>query len=99
MTTELPRDYVCCRYVGGRYGGCSERAMMEEIYYKGPIAVGFQVEISARSHVRSHEMSRDVERAMMEEIYHKGPIAVGFQAPLPPSPHPSSIYLMNCLIT
>ena len=30
------------RYVGGRYGGCSEVAMMREIHRHGPIVAGFE---------------------------------------------------------
>ncbi|GFO42826.1 dipeptidyl peptidase 1 [Plakobranchus ocellatus] len=31
------------KYVGGFYGGCNEMAMMEAIYNRGPVAVGFEV--------------------------------------------------------
>ncbi|RUS75039.1 hypothetical protein EGW08_017220 [Elysia chlorotica] len=31
------------KYVGGYYGGCNEVAMMEAIYNRGPVAVGFEV--------------------------------------------------------
>ena len=30
------------RYVGGRYGGCGELAMMREIYENGPVVAGFE---------------------------------------------------------
>jgi len=30
-------------YIGGYYGGCSEVAMMKELYEKGPIMVAFDV--------------------------------------------------------
>ena len=34
---------MCCRYVGGYYGACSEAEMMQEIYTHGPVAVGIEV--------------------------------------------------------
>ena len=30
------------RYVGGRYGGCSEVEMMREVYHHGPVVAGFE---------------------------------------------------------
>lgn len=38
------------RYVGGRYGGCAEAAMMHEIYKHGPIVAGFQAGANLYSH-------------------------------------------------
>lgn len=41
---SCPRQYSTgYRYVGGYYGGCNEPLMMEALYNRGPIAVGFQV--------------------------------------------------------
>jgi cathepsin C len=33
------KDY---KYVGGSYGSCSERAIMDEVYHNGPIVVSFE---------------------------------------------------------
>ena len=38
------------RYVGGRYGGCSEVAMMEEIYSNGPVVAGFEASAELYAH-------------------------------------------------
>ncbi|GFR70692.1 dipeptidyl peptidase 1 [Elysia marginata] len=38
------RNYVTdYKYVGGYYGACNEVAMMEAIYNRGPVAIGFMV--------------------------------------------------------
>ena len=39
------------RYVGGRYGACSETEMMQEIYKNGPIVVGFQASTSLYAYI------------------------------------------------
>jgi cathepsin C len=42
-TCEKPRiKFTNYSYVGGYYGGCSEVAMMREIYANGPVMVAFQ---------------------------------------------------------
>ena len=38
------------RYVGGRYGGCSEAQMMHEIYKHGPVVAGFEASAALYSH-------------------------------------------------
>jgi hypothetical protein len=38
------------RYVGGRYGSCSEAAMMIEIYTNGPVVAGFEATSALYSH-------------------------------------------------
>ena len=38
------------RYVSGRYGGCSEAAMMREIHERGPIVAGFEARASLYDH-------------------------------------------------
>jgi len=42
--SKCPRYYSSgYKYVGGYYGGCNEPLMMEAVYKRGPVAVGFQV--------------------------------------------------------
>ena len=38
------------RYVGGRYGGCSEAEMMHEIYKHGPVVAGFEASAALYTH-------------------------------------------------
>lgn len=41
---KCPRHYSTnFKYVGGYYGACNEPAMMEAVYERGPVAVGFEV--------------------------------------------------------
>jgi len=40
---QQKRYFTNYKFVGGYYGGCSELAMMQEIYDHGPVVVSFQV--------------------------------------------------------
>ncbi|XP_005091689.1 dipeptidyl peptidase 1 isoform X2 [Aplysia californica] len=78
---KCPRHYFTgYRYIGGYYGGCNEPSMMEAVYKRGPVAIGFEVYgdfFSYKSGVYHHTFS-DLDRFSPFELTNHAVLVVGW---------------------